>query len=75
MAAFASAQELEPGAYWPIPARLNIVTLTNSVNWGDLAFDPAAPIDYPTFADGAWGMKCIEAVMDSGEKLAWVKVG
>jgi len=37
--------------------------------------DPTAPIDYPTFADGAWGMKCIEAVMDSGEKRAWVKVG
>jgi hypothetical protein len=39
------AQELEPGAYWPIPARLNIVTVVNSFNWGDLAFDPAAPID------------------------------
>ena len=41
----ASAQELEPGAYWPIPKGLNIVTVVNSFNWGDLAFDPAAPID------------------------------
>ena len=41
----ASAQELEPGAYWPLPAGLNIVTVVNSFNWGDLAFDPAAPID------------------------------
>ena len=41
----ASAQELEPGAYWPIPAGLNIVTVVNSFNWGDLAFDPSAPID------------------------------
>jgi hypothetical protein len=41
----ASAQELEPGAYWPIPAKLNIVTAVNSFNWGDLAFDPSAPID------------------------------
>jgi len=41
----ASAQELEPGAYWPLPAGLNIVTIVNSFNWGDLAFDPAAPID------------------------------
>ena len=41
----ASAQELEPGAYWPIPVGMNIVTLVNSFNWGDLAFDPAAPID------------------------------
>jgi hypothetical protein len=41
----ASAQELEPGAYWPLPTGLNIVTVVNSVNWGDVAFDPAAPID------------------------------
>ncbi len=41
----ASAQELEPGAYWPIPKGLNIVTAVNSINWGDLAFDPSAPID------------------------------
>ena len=41
----ASAQELEPGAYWPIPAGLNIATAVNSFNWGDLAFDPSAPID------------------------------
>jgi Putative MetA-pathway of phenol degradation len=42
---YVSAQELEPGAYWPIPARLNIVTVVNSFNWGDVAFDPTAPID------------------------------
>jgi hypothetical protein len=41
----ASAQELEPGAYWPIPKGLNIVTAVNNINWGDVAFDPAAPID------------------------------
>jgi hypothetical protein len=41
----ASAQELEPGAYWPIPTGLNIVTLINSFNWGDVAFEPSAPID------------------------------
>jgi hypothetical protein len=41
----AAAQELEPGAYWPLPTRLHIVTVVNSVNWGDLAFDPSAPID------------------------------
>ena len=43
--ALASAQELEPGAYWPIPTRMNIVTVINTLNWGDLAFDPAVPID------------------------------
>ena len=41
----AAAQELEPGAYWPIPRGLNIVTAVNTFNWGDLAFDPSAPID------------------------------
>ena len=41
----ASAQELEPGAYWPIPRTLNIVSVINSFNFGDLAFDPSAPID------------------------------
>ena len=41
----ASAQELEPGAYWPIPRSLNIVSVINSFNFGDLAFDPSAPID------------------------------
>jgi hypothetical protein len=41
----APAQELEPGAYWPLPTKLNIFTLVNSYNWGDIAFDPALPID------------------------------
>ena len=41
----AAAQELEPGAYWPIPVGLNIATVVNSFNTGDLAFDPSAPID------------------------------
>ena len=41
----AAAQELEPGAYWPLPAGLNIVSVVNTFNWGDLAFDPSAPID------------------------------
>jgi len=45
MPAYGAAQELEPGAYWPIPTGLKIVTVVNSVNWGDLAFDPSAPID------------------------------
>jgi predicted dehydrogenase len=36
--------------------------------------DPNAPVDYPTFEDGWWGMKCIEAVMDSAARRAWVKV-
>jgi hypothetical protein len=45
MPAHASAQELEPGAYWPIPVGLTIVTVVNNFNWGDVAFDPSAPID------------------------------
>ncbi len=41
----ATAQELEPGAYWAIPEGLNIVTVANTFNWGDVAFEPSAPID------------------------------
>jgi Putative MetA-pathway of phenol degradation len=40
-----SAQDLTPGAYWPIPKGLNIVTALNSFNVGDIAFDPSAPIE------------------------------
>jgi hypothetical protein len=45
MSASASAQELTPGAYWPLPARINIVTFVNSINWGDVTFDPALPTE------------------------------
>src|SRR5262245_46182057 len=41
----ASAQELTPGAYWPLPVRINILTFVNSSNWGDVAFDPALPAE------------------------------
>jgi hypothetical protein len=42
---FALAQELEPGAYWPIPRGMNIVTVLQGVSWGDIAFDVSLPID------------------------------
>jgi len=41
----ASAQELTPGAYWPLPRGLNIVTFVNSFNWGEVVFDPSLPVD------------------------------
>jgi len=41
----ASAQELTPGAYWPLPGGINILTFVNSFNWGDVAFDPSVPVD------------------------------
>jgi Putative MetA-pathway of phenol degradation len=41
----ASAQELEPGAYWPLPRGLNIVTGVGGFNWGDVTFDPALPVE------------------------------
>jgi Putative MetA-pathway of phenol degradation len=43
--AFASAQELEPGAYWPLPVGLNIMTVMGGVNWGDVNFDPTLPVE------------------------------
>src|SRR6185503_11497773 len=45
MPASATAQELTPGAYWPLPVRINILTFVNSVNWGDVTFDPALPTE------------------------------
>ena len=43
--ALASAQELEPGAFWPLPRGLNIVTGVGGFNWGDVTFDPALPVE------------------------------
>ncbi len=34
--------------------------------------DPSAPVDYPTFADGLWGMKLLGKVLESAEKRGWV---
>jgi hypothetical protein len=42
---YASAQELTPGAYWPLPGGINILTFVNSYSWGDVAFDPSLPVD------------------------------
>ena len=39
------AQELEPGAYWPIAAGVNIVTVVNNFNVGDASFDPSLPVE------------------------------
>src|ERR1044072_5716658 len=41
----AAAQELTPGAYWPLPVRINIVTFVNTYNWGAVTFDPALPAE------------------------------
>ena len=69
----ASAQELEPGAYWPIPVGLNIATLVNSFNWGDLAFDPSAPIDEAnaTINTTAFSFTRALAWLDDRPTLAW----
>ena len=43
--ATARAQELEPGAYWPIPNGVNILTAIGGVNWGEVAFEPSLPVE------------------------------
>jgi len=35
--------------------------------------DPGAPVEYPTFADGAWGMELLEKVLVSSRRRAWVE--
>jgi Putative MetA-pathway of phenol degradation len=39
------AQELEPGAYAVAPAGVNVFIVSDSFNFGDVAFDPAAPLE------------------------------
>jgi predicted dehydrogenase len=36
--------------------------------------DPAAPVDYPTFEDGLWGMQLLEKVLESSKSGSWVTV-
>ena len=34
--------------------------------------DPSAPVEYPTFEDGLWGMRLLEKVLESNAKRGWV---
>jgi predicted dehydrogenase len=35
--------------------------------------DPSAPIDFPTFEDGVWGMELLEKIMESHKSRSWVR--
>jgi len=35
--------------------------------------DPKAEVNYPTFADGTWGMHLLEKALESSRKQKWVK--
>jgi len=41
----ASAQELQPGLYWPLPRGLSILTVVQSRSQGDVTFDPSLPVE------------------------------
>lgn len=45
IASAAVAQELEPGAYSISPVGVNIVVVSNTLSGGDVAFDPALPVE------------------------------
>jgi len=36
--------------------------------------DPSAPVEYPTFAEGLWGMHLLEKIIESNRKQGWVTV-
>jgi predicted dehydrogenase len=36
--------------------------------------DPSAAVEYPTFADGLWGMKLLNAVEESSKKQGWMEI-
>ena len=35
--------------------------------------DPSAPVEYPTFEDGLWGMQLLEKVLESVAGRGWVE--
>jgi predicted dehydrogenase len=35
--------------------------------------DPSAPVDFPTFEDGVWGMELLEKIMESHKSRSWVR--
>jgi predicted dehydrogenase len=35
--------------------------------------DPSAPVDYPVFAEGLWGMHLLEKALESHRKQGWVQ--
>ena len=35
--------------------------------------DASVAVDYPTFADGLWGMQVLEKVLESSQKQKWIK--
>jgi predicted dehydrogenase len=36
--------------------------------------DKNAPVEYPTFEDGLWGMEMLEKVLESSRKNGWVQI-
>ena len=78
-----SAQELTPGAYWPLPDRINILTFVNSANWGDVSFDPALPtedargtIDTVAIAyTRTWALDQHHALRASASRGAYTTIG
>ena len=52
----AEAQELVPDAYTPAPVGVNFISVAGSFNTGDLAFDPALPIEEASARIGGTGL-------------------
>ena len=48
LASSTAAQELVPAAYTPAPYGVNLLSLATAYNSGDMAFDPAGPIEDAT---------------------------
>ena len=68
------AQELDPGAFWPLPKGLNIVTAVGGVNWGDVTFDPALPVleaERDDHVDGRSRLRDPSASRDDRPTSAW----
>jgi Putative MetA-pathway of phenol degradation len=69
------AQELEPGAYTPVPVGINLVILSNTISHGDMAFDPSGPIEDASGTINATSLvyaRSINLANRSGQVLAAV---
>jgi hypothetical protein len=66
LAADARAQELTPGAYWPLPVRRNVATVIDNISWGDLTFDPSLPVEDASATINTASVSCMRTLPLAG---------
>src|SRR4029453_13191483 len=67
--AVATAQDLVPGAYTPVPVGINVLNVAMVFNGGDIRFDPSLPIEDAS-ADIGWTSFSIARTLGIGGRFA-----